>query len=89
MKLFLKTTKYESEVVPRARITWLITIDHNDVAIKKTLIVRTPLKQWRKFINPWSFQHDSGWCTYTFAICFGRQIKWYSNWEPLDSADWI
>lgn len=89
MKLFLKTTKYVSEIVPRARITWLTNIDQDGKIIDKVFIVRTPIRQWRKFINPWSFQHDSGWCTYTFFIRFGRRMEWHSMWEPLDTSDWV
>lgn len=89
MKLFLKTTKYESEIVPRARITWLTNVDNNDNVSSKSLILRTPIKQWRKFINPWSFQHDSGWCTYTFIIQFGSRLDWCGYWEPLNPADWL
>lgn len=89
MKFFLKTKKYSCEVMPRARITWATIIDDNDRVTRRMLIVRTPIRQWRKYIDPWLFQHDSGWCTYTFAIRFGGGVKFMSHWEPINTSDWV
>jgi hypothetical protein len=82
MKLFLKTKKYECEVVPHARLTWLTNLDDNNNVVSRSIIVRFPFRFWRRYTNPWSFQHTRGWCTYTAAIRFGKKISYYSMWEP-------
>lgn len=85
MKWFCRTTKYECEVLPRARVLLLKTLDSsNGDLISKALIVRTPIRRWRKYINPWNFGHDKGWCRYVFAIVWKRgKLLYRGHWEPL------
>lgn len=87
MRLFVKANRYVSEVAPRARIAWLTNIGDNDEVLDRILIVRTPIRQYRKYTNPWSFQHEWGWCTYTFSIRIGNRLKWHSMWEPYDPLE--
>ena len=87
MKLFLKTTRYESEVIPHARVAFITVLTGNDVLARRLFIVRTPFKTFRKFINPWSFQPDHGWCTFTFGLIYNvqkKKIKFVTSWDPME-----
>ena len=85
MKWFVRATKYDSEIMPRARVLLLTTLDStNDNLISKAVVVRTPFRRWRRFINSWSFGHDEGWCTYVFAVVWKRgKMSYRGYWEPL------
>lgn len=94
MKWFRKVTHYECEVIPRARVAWVTTLSSNDdgVILRRGLMVRTAFKRWMKFINPWSFGHDEGFCTFSFRLVYSYQSKKFvfdKTWEPLQVEDWL
>lgn len=94
MKWFRKAIRYESEVMPRARLLWLTTLSYNDdgTVISKGLYVRTTYKRWMKYIDPWSFGRDDGWCTFNFRIVYVYRTKKFvfdKSWEPLRTEDWL
>ena len=89
MRLLFNGSRYESEVIPRARFSFVRTISSSDDQhLTTSTIVRTPFKKWQKYIHPWHFGHTEGWCTLTVYIKYNvrsKRLEFGNLWEPLES----
>lgn len=85
MKMFLSADINEAEIFPKARVAY-IRVHNRDGIIGRYVVIRTPLRRWVKYLDPWSFGPTAGWCTFTFWVTYrprDRKFQWMSIWEPV------